>query len=157
MTPRGYPVPFVKHSVSTGQLPQHHPQPPIVMDYQRLVEHMKADFHSELQTFKAELLSAVRAELQAFVQVAPVSNVSGATLEQIERTLKRVLDEMGPRESRTVDRTQPQKDQPLYVPSDLLAPMEGSVAVSKVSESAGNMDEASSTLRKVLRNSRGKQ
>lgn len=154
---RGYPVPFVKHSVATNQPQQ--ASPPIVMDVQRLIEHMKGDFRTELQAFKVELLTALQKELadhrKALTKVKPEVEIStGLDEALLRRVIQQTIGERlalpSPQWEGTAKPIVPE-ERPLFVPSDLLAPREGTVAVHTSDEGAGNLDDASEALRKMKR------
>lgn len=140
-----------------NQLPQQ-AQPPIVMDVQRLIEHMKADFRTELQAFKAELLAAVGAQLQALMTSTPAPinttvNASGMDPEIVYQTIKRVMGEFERPGATSAPRTdRVEAPPPLFVPSDLLAPREGTVAVHTSDEGAGDLGDATAALKKLKGN-----
>lgn len=150
---RGYPVPFVAHSGAAGRNPVHQlpqPQPPIVVDVQRIIDHMKGDFRAEFQAFKVELLAAVRAELQDW-NPPTNQNISEDLYQMVRKALKEVGTITNVVNSVATNSTS--QNQPLFVPSDLLAPREGSVSVNtKVEDQGtGNLDAAADMLRKVKR------
>lgn len=141
-----YPVPFVRHSVAQQQPPTQGVQPPVVVDVQRLVEHLKADFRAELQVFKTELVAAIR---QEFLASKPaVVNVSSDP-EEIAKVVRRALEQQGGRAAPAQAPMQEEDSPPIFMPSDLLAPREGTVAVKTSEEGSGALDAAAATLRKL--------
>lgn len=139
MNPRPPAPPFVLHSKAPNH-PQTPVQPPIVIDVQRLVEHMRVDFRAELQTFKADLLVAIRQEFQKVQAAAPVFHQTTTAGPVDHAALQRALSQSRREES-----------EPLFVPSDLLAPREGTVEVKTSGEGTGSLDDAAEALKRMKR------
>ncbi len=142
MPPQRPQPPWVLRSIQSPPVPASHP--PVVLDVQRVVEHMKADFQVELGGLRSEVA------------------LLNSKLDDLRKLLAQQAEEIrllfsNPPSLPAKQVASPAKDpsvreEPVFFPSDLLTKNEGSVAVKTASdENANTLDAATQMLRKVKR------